>query len=236
MTSRPAIAFDRVAFSYGKTVALREISLVLQQGELAYLVGPSGAGKTTLLKLAHGQLRPASGAVEVCGVRVHRARRWAIRALRRHVSLVFEDYRLASRLTAQENVAYALRIADLSLPSGAARRRATAALASVGLGLRLDAYPRELSGGQRQRVALARALATRPLALLADEPVANLERPFAAGVLRLLEQVAEEGTAVLIATVDPGFARGTSRVIHLRQGTIADDHTPEALPWLSVVS
>ncbi|TMC02977.1 MAG: ATP-binding cassette domain-containing protein [Chloroflexi bacterium] len=235
MTSRPAIELDRVAFSYGKTAALRDVSLVLQPGELAYLVGPSGAGKTTLLKLAHGQLRPASGSVVVCGVRVHRARRRAIRTLRRRVSVVFEDYRLVSRLTALENVVYALRIADLSLPPGAARRCAAAALASVGLGGRLGAYPRELSGGQRQRVALARALASRPRALLADEPVANLDRGVATRVLGLLEHVADEGTAVLIATVHSGLARRPGRILHLREGTI-DDQSPDALPWLSIVS
>src|SRR2546423_9234837 len=93
MTPPPAVTFDRVTFAYGKTVALRDVSLVLGPGELAYLVGPSGAGKTTLLKLAHGQLRPASGSVEVCGVRVHRARRPGVRGLRPRVSRAFQDYR-----------------------------------------------------------------------------------------------------------------------------------------------
>src|SRR5437763_570087 len=106
MTPPPAVTFDRVTFAYGKAEALRDVSLVLRPGELAYLVGPSGAGKTTLLKLAHGQLRPVSGFVVVCGVRVNRAGRRGIRTLRRRVSVVFEDYRLVSRLTALENVAY----------------------------------------------------------------------------------------------------------------------------------
>jgi cell division transport system ATP-binding protein len=229
-----AVTFEHVAFSYGKSVALRDVSLALGPGEVAYLVGPSGAGKTTMLKLAHGQLRPASGAVVVCGVRLHRARKRAIRALRRRVSVVFEDYRLMSRLTALENVAYALRIVNLALPPGATRRQAAAALALVGLGSRLDAYPRELSGGQRQRVALARAVATGPQALLADEPVANLDPDVAVQVLRVLERIAEEGTAVLVATVDPRHALGAGRIIRLAEGKTAEEQTTGTRQWLSV--
>src|SRR2546429_7618391 len=102
MIPPPAVTFDRVTFAYGKTVALRDVSLVLGPGELAYLVGPSGAGKTTLLKLAHGQLRPASGSVVVCGVRVHRARRRGIRMLRRRASGVVEGLPLPGRPAAAD--------------------------------------------------------------------------------------------------------------------------------------
>jgi cell division transport system ATP-binding protein len=231
---QPAIRFDEVTFSYGRTPALRDVSLVLWPGELAYLVGPSGAGKTTLLRLAHGQLRPAAGAVVVCGVRVHRAGRRAIRGLRRRVSVAFEDGRLVSRLTAFENVVYALRIVDLDLPPGAARRRSAAALASVGLGDRGDAYPRELSNGQRQRVTLARALATRPEVLLADEPLAGLDPATGAAVQRLLERAAEDGTTVLIATVDPDLPSPASRVIRLAAGAVAGGQPVGMRPWLSV--
>ncbi len=223
----PAVRFDAVTFSYGRVRALRDVSFLLWPGELAYLVGPSGAGKTTVLKLAHGQLRPASGGVVVHGVQLHRARRRAIRNLRRSVAVVFQDFKLVARLTAQENVAYALRIVDLALPPREARRRAAGALAAVAMEGRRDAYPRELSGGQQQRVAIARALATRPRILLADDPVASLDRENAADVLGLLGGVADAGTTVLIATVGRDLAAGARRVIHLMGGAVVGQEPTE---------
>jgi cell division transport system ATP-binding protein len=222
---RPALRFDGVSFSYGRVAALHEVSLSLWPGEIAYLVGPSGAGKTTLLRLAHGQLRPTAGCVLVAGVLVHRGRCRAIRRLRRTVGLVFQDYKLMARLTALDNVAYALRVADLGLPNRVARERAARALAEVGLDGRLHAYPGELSGGQQQRVAIARALAARPSVLLADEPTANLDIENAVNVTRLLARTAQRGAAVLVATCDDGVAM-TDRAIRLIRGSIVDDRSP----------
>ncbi len=174
-TRSPAVRLEAASFCYGRAQALSDVSLTLRAGELAHLVGPSGAGKTTLLRLLHGQLRPSAGSVLVDGVPVHRARRRAIRRLRRAVAVVFQDYKLLARLTALENVVYALRITDLGIAAREASRRATSALAALGLEERRNAYPAELSGGQQQRVAIARALVVRPSVLLADEPTANLD-------------------------------------------------------------
>jgi ABC-type ATPase involved in cell division len=220
------VRFDRVSFSYGHTAILRDVSLTLLAGELAYLVGPSAAGKTTLLELAHGQRRPSAGLLQVDGVLLHRERPGALRRLRRSVGFVSQDHRLLPRLTALDNVAYALRVAELRLGGRDARQRAGRALAEVGLEHRLDAYPGELSGGQRQRVAVARALAGRPSILLADEPTANLDAESTGNVLELLRRCATQGAAVLVATCDESLA-WDHRVIRLSDGEIVQDRAPE---------
>jgi cell division transport system ATP-binding protein len=220
----PAIRFDGVSFSYGRLPALEKVSFAVAAGELAYVVGPSAAGKTTLLRLVHGQLRPQRGGLRVDGQDLTRARGRALRRLRRRVGVIFQDYRLLGRLTAEENVAYALRVVDLWLPRREAINRAGAALEAVGLEDRARAFPRQLSGGQQQRLAIARALAAAPAILLADEPTASLDRVEARKILALFELAAKGGTAVLIATHDAELvARLRYRVIGLSEGRIAWD-------------
>jgi cell division transport system ATP-binding protein len=220
---QPSLRFDSVSYSYGRLTAVDRVSFALQPGELAYLVGPSASGKTTLIRLAHGELRPASGELEVAGQPVTRARRGQLRRLRRQVGVVYQDYKLLARLTALENVAYALRVADLGLSAGDARRRAAEALDHVGLGPRAGAYPRQLSGGQQQRVAVARAVAAMPSVLLADEPGANLDVENAGRVTELLERLAGEGATVLIATCELDAAASARRVIRLAAGAVVED-------------
>jgi ABC-type ATPase involved in cell division len=219
----PSLRLDSVSYSYGAIAALDRVSFSLQPGELAYVVGPSASGKTTLIRLVHGDLRPASGRLEVAGHPVHRAHRGQLRRLRRTVAVVYQDCRLLARLTALENVAYALRVADLGLAAGEARRRAAEALGQVGLGRRLDAYPGQLSGGQQQRVAVARAMAAWPSVLLADEPGAHLDAENAARVLELLERLARDGATVLVATCELDPAATARRVIRLTAGVVVED-------------
>jgi cell division transport system ATP-binding protein len=225
----PAIAADGVGFNYGSMIALHHVSFSLARGEFAYLVGPSAAGKTTLLRMIHGQLRPSTGWLVVNSVEVGRARTSELRQLRRDVGVVFQDYKLLERLTAAENVAYALRVADLTLAPHEAERRAGAALRQVGLGGRLGAYPRELSGGQQQRLAIARALAARPFALLADEPTASLDEANAENVMELLLSVSFNGTTVLVATHDSKLVtQSRCCVLSLDRGRLETDqyHDP----------
>jgi cell division transport system ATP-binding protein len=225
----PAVAADDLGFAYGQIMALRQVNFSLAQGEFAYLVGPSAAGKTTLLRLIHGQLRPKTGSLVVNAVEVNRAGPAELRRLRREVGVVFQDYKLLERLTAVENVAYALRVADLTLAPREAERRAGAALRQVGLGGRLAAYPRELSGGQQQRLAIARALAARPLVLLADEPTASLDEANADKVVELLQSISISGTTVLVATHDSGMVRESRCcLLTLERGQVRTDryHDP----------
>jgi ABC-type ATPase involved in cell division len=219
-----ALQLVGVSFAYGAVDVLRGVHLAIAPGELVHLIGPSGSGKTTLVRLAHGQVRPAAGTLLADGIELHKARGGALRELRRrHVGVVFQDGMLLERLTALENVAYALRVADLGVHVRNARRRAAEVLTAVGLGERLDAYPRQLSGGQRQRVAIARALAPRPPILLADEPTASLDDENAENVMSLLNRAARDGTAVLVATCDRDLpAAYGRRVARLVRGEIVE--------------
>jgi cell division transport system ATP-binding protein len=222
---QPAIRFNGVSFSYGRVPAVDGVSFCIPRGEVAYLVGPSAAGKTTLLKLAHGQLRAQRGGLLVDGCDLVRARGRTLRRMRRRVGVVFQDYRLLRRLTAVENVAYALRVADLWLPRREALGRARIALEAVGMAGRAGAFPHQLSGGQQQRLAIARALAARPAILLADEPTASLDRVDARKILSLFDQAAGEGATVLVATHDEELVGASRRrVIGLSEGRVASDH------------
>ena len=197
---RPLLQVVRAAHQFGSVRALPETSLVLDGGELAFVIGPSGSGKTTLLRLLHGQLRPRQGEVWVDGHPFHR--RWwrGVAKVRRQTGFVFQDYRLLPRLTAFENVTFALQVADPQVPYNLVRKRAKEILELVELGRRAKAYPEQLSGGEKQRVALARALAPKPALLLIDEPTSALDDSRSETVMRLLLAAAKEGAAVVITS------------------------------------
>jgi len=144
----PIVELIGVSRAYGSRHALDGIDLALHPGELTLLVGPSGAGKTTLLKLINREIRPSSGAVWVAGMAAHRLKTSQVAQLRRRVGVVFQDFKLLPRLTAQENVAFALQAADLLVSGEEARERSLDALEAVGLGDRGSAFPSQLSGGQ----------------------------------------------------------------------------------------
>jgi cell division transport system ATP-binding protein len=218
------VEFRDVSIAYGSISALRGVSFAIGAGELVFLIGASGAGKTTTFRLISGQVRPTKGEVWVGGTPVHKARRHQIASVRRRVGFVGEDYGLLASRTALENVEFALRVADLSLPMAEVKRRSLAELKNVGLASRTGALPGQLSTGQRQRLALARGLVTRPLILLCDEPTAGLDSRNAIRVLRLLQRAAARQTAVLVATHDgPLAASVTARVLSLDKGKLQGD-------------
>jgi cell division transport system ATP-binding protein len=221
----PQIEFRDVSVSFGSLIALRGITFTINTGELVFLVGASGAGKTTTFRLMSGQLRPGKGQVWVDRVPVHKARRHRVAVLRRRIGFVGEDYSLLANRTALENVEFALRMSDLSLPGSEVKRRALAELRNVALLARASALPGQLSTGQRQRLALARALVTRPLVLLADEPTAGLDTRNAMRVMRLLQRAAAHQTAVVVATHDHPMASSVrARILALDKGRLAGDY------------
>ena len=233
--SAEVIRFEDVSFSYGDLPVLVGVGFELGPGELVHLVGRSGAGKTTLLRLAHGQLRPRTGRVSVDGVLILRGgdlRLW------RRVHMVFQDPRLLPRLTALENVTYALRVVDLGLSAGEARRRARGALCDAGLEERLGAFPRRLSAGQRQLVAVARAVACAPDVVLADEPTASLDAASADVVKGLFRRLTRTGAAVLLATCDADVGElgrpGAGRVLRLEDGALAEERPGGTRRWAAV--
>jgi cell division transport system ATP-binding protein len=203
--------------------ALRNVDVHVRKGDFVFLTGHSGAGKSTILKLVQMAERPTSGEVRVSGVSSARLRRGDIPKLRRKVGVVFQEFRLLSDRSAEENVAFALEV------TGAKRStihpRAARLLAKVGLAARAQAMPDELSGGERQRVAIARALANDPLILLADEPTGNLDEWAARGVFELFREINASGMTVVMATHDLDLVRRHPdyRVIELAAGEIVFD-------------
>ncbi|HUZ85642.1 MAG TPA: ATP-binding cassette domain-containing protein [Candidatus Baltobacterales bacterium] len=201
-----------------------DVCLALEPGELSFLVGPSGAGKTTLLKLINREIRPTSGKVWVDGIAAHTLKASRVSDLRRRVGVVFQDYKLLPRLTAVENVAFALQVGDLRVSDEEARDRALDALEAVGLGDRGDSFPNQLSGGQQQRVAVARAVIAKPPLLIADEPTGNLDMETAWEMMDLFEDIAAWGITVLIATHNVEIVKRLQRrVLTLVHGRLVRD-------------
>ena len=224
-----AVSLAGVSHAYDRLPALDGVSLVVGPGELVFLAGPVGAGKSTLLKVLHGDISPQRGEGWVAGLPLHRGR-GAARGLRARVGIVYQDLALLSRLTALENVVYAIQVADLWTPHAEAVARAESLLDQVGLGGRLRAYPTQLSGGQQQRLAIARAMAPRPQVLLADEPTGNLDADSARSVLSLLARLAAAGTTVIAATHGPTL---DSRIVRLEAGRVVGDASGARGLWLT---
>jgi cell division transport system ATP-binding protein len=221
---RPILEFTGVTRAYGLRLALDDVHLALEPGELTFLVGPSGAGKTTLLKLINREIRPTKGEVWVDGLAAHKLKASRVSELRRRVGVVFQDFKLLPRLTAKENVALALQVGDLRVSNEEASERSIDALEAVGLGDRGDSFPHQLSGGQQQRVAVARAVVAQPPLLIADEPTGNLDVDTSWEMMDLFADIASFGTAVLIATHNVEIVtRLQRRVLTLVEGRLVRD-------------
>ena len=223
----PAIAADQVTRAYGsgeaEVQALRGVTLRVEPGEFAAIVGPSGSGKSTLMHLLGLLDRPTTGDIRVGEREATGLSDTELAELRNEtIGFVFQAFQLLPRTTALDNVA--LPLLYRGLRKSDRRRRATLALESVGLGHRLTHRPSQLSGGEQQRVAIARALVGSPGLLLADEPTGNLDTKTGQEVMAILEQLNhEQGVAVVLVTHDPDVASRARRRIHMRDGLVESD-------------
>jgi cell division transport system ATP-binding protein len=205
-----------------KVPALSDVSFRVGKGEFVTLSGASGAGKTTLLRLLYRDELPTEGEIEVLGCDVPRLRVREAAALRRSISVVFQDARLLSRRTVYENVAFVLRV--LGTPRREVTPRVFGALRAVGLSSRAQAYPAQLSQGEAQRAALARAIARKPLLLLADEPTGGLDPSMATEVLDIIKDIWAGGTTVVLATHHASLASALrQRTLTLVGGRLVKD-------------
>jgi putative ABC transport system ATP-binding protein len=216
----PVIELVDVARKYdeGRIVALRSISLRIEQGESVAVVGRSGSGKSTLMNLMCGLDRPTGGEVRFSGRPVADRGEWTrIRAA--HVGIVFQSFCLIPTLSARQNVEVAMMGSGET--AGRMRKRAAELLDMVGLADRADDIPARLSGGERQRVGIVRALANRPALILADEPTGSLDRATGESVLALLAETRKRcGAALVLITHEPAVAALCARSIQLADGRI----------------
>ncbi|MFM7075185.1 MAG: ABC transporter ATP-binding protein [Planctomycetaceae bacterium] len=230
---RPLIVVTDVAKVYElgsvRVEALRGVSLAIRRGEYVALVGPSGSGKSTLMNTLGCLDRPTSGSYLLEGREVTALSKDERAGVRnRHLGFVFQNFNLLARTTALENVELPMIYAR-GVPARERRRRAVAALESVGLGDRLDHHPSQLSGGQQQRVAIARALVNGPSILMGDEPTGNLDSRTGQDVIDLFRRLnRDQGLTVIIVTHDRGVAAAADRVVTLRDGLVVSDETAAA--------
>lgn len=201
MSGEDLVRFENVGLRYGMGAEiLRDLNFEIAPRSFQFLTGPSGAGKTTLLKLMLLSLQPTRGLISLFGKETSKLDHTAISALRRKISVVFQDFRLLDHLTTYQNVALPLRVQEREEASY--RLEVTELLHWVGLGDRIHAFPPVLSGGEKQRAAIARALIMRPQLLLADEPTGNVDPSLARRLMRLFLELHKSGAAVIIATHD----------------------------------
>ena len=221
------IEFIDVVKSYtvGNT-ALRGVSMQIEDGEFAFLVGPSGSGKSTILKLITGEIKPSSGSVHVNGYSLERIRRREVPYLRRTVGVVFQDFRLIHTKTVYGNVAFAMRV--VGAREREIRERVPYVLELVGLDTKSRRHPRELSGGEQQRLAIARALVNNPSTIIADEPTGNLDPARSLEIMTLLQEINNLGTTVLVVTHEMELVeRFAKRVIAIDDGLVVSDGLEE---------
>ncbi|HEY9104186.1 methionine ABC transporter ATP-binding protein [Chitinimonas sp.] len=215
--------------------AVRDVSLRVTRGEALGIIGQSGAGKSTLLRLINLLERPDSGNVLLDGRELTRLGKSDLRAVRREIGMIFQQFNLLQNLTVAENVAFPLRVAGT--PRGEIALRVAENLERVGLAGKAAAYPAQLSGGQKQRVGIARALVTRPSVLLCDEPTSALDAQTTRSVLELLSGIHRElGVTIVIVTHELAVARALcQRVAVLEQGRLVEEIRLDAPAEQSVI-
>ncbi len=217
------IVFENVSKYYNKSsVALEDINFAIDKGEFVSIVGQSGAGKSTLLKLIFAEERPTQGNVYIKGKNISQIKGSNLPKLRRHIGVVFQDFKLLDKKTVFENVAFAMEVSGK--PDAEIEEDVSQVIEIVGLANKMKNYTDELSGGEKQRTAIARALVHRPDIIIADEPTGNLDLVNTWDIIQLLMKINQYGTTIVLATHNREIVNLVNkRVITIDSGRVAKD-------------
>lgn len=207
--------------------ALNSINITIDQGEFVYIVGPSGAGKSTFVKLMYREVKPSDGTITINGMDMGSIKEKKVPYLRRDIGVVYQDFKLLSKLTVYENIAFALEVIEES--PKLIRKRVMDVLELVGLKNKARFIPDELSGGEQQRVSMARAIVNHPKVVIADEPTGNLDPDTSWEIMRIFEEINAKGTTLIMATHSKEIVNTMKkRVIAVEDGLIVrDEHRGE---------
>ncbi|MBR4706454.1 MAG: cell division ATP-binding protein FtsE [Pseudobutyrivibrio sp.] len=217
------IRLDHVSKSYevGKP-ALEDVTIQIDPGEFVFVVGDSGSGKSTLIRLLLKELEPTKGRIYINGQDLKKVTHKKIPMYRRNVGVVFQNFRLLPDRNVYENVAFAMKVVESS--NRDIKKKVPAILSMVGLAAKYRSKPSQLSGGEQQRVAIARALVNEPKIILADEPTGNLDSDNTWEIMRLLEEINQRGTTVVVVTHNMEIVRAMNkRVITIKKGVVVSD-------------
>lgn len=217
------IRLENVSKNYSNGVeALKNVSIHIEKGEFVFIVGNSGSGKSTLIKLLLKEVEPTEGTIEVDGILLNKMKRRNVPKYRRKIGCVFQEFRLLKDRNVYENVAFAQRV--VATPGKKIKKDVPKILSMVGLAEKYRSLPKQLSGGEQQRVALARALVNKPSIILADEPTGNLDPKNSREIMKLLTEINNRGTTVVVVTHDKEMVNlMKKRVIAMRKGVIVSD-------------
>ena len=217
------IKLEHVSKSYSAGIpALNDVNLEIEDGEFVFIVGDSGSGKSTLIKMLLKELEPSQGTITIDGKVLGKIKRRQIPKFRRNIGVVFQDFRLLKDRNVYENIAFAQKV--IGETNRSIRKKVPNMLALVGIAAKYRSYPKELSGGEQQRVAIARALINEPNILLADEPTGNLDNNNAWEIMKLLEEINNRGTTVIVVTHNLEIVKVMKkRVITIQKGVVISD-------------
>jgi cell division transport system ATP-binding protein len=204
------------------THAVRGITLKVDRNEFVYIVGPSGAGKSTFMKMVYREEKPTKGQIFVNGVNLVSLKQRKLPYVRRHIGVIFQDFRLLPKLTIFENIAFAMEV--IESPKRLIKKRTMEVLELVKLKDKAGSYPNQLSGGEQQRIAIARAIVNNPAVIIADEPTGNLDPDTSWGIMKLLEEINYRGTTIMMATHNKEMVNTfRKRVIAIEKGMVVRD-------------
>lgn len=217
------IKLDGVSKAYTEGLpALSDVNIEIEDGEFVFVVGDSGSGKSTFIKLLLKEIEPTAGTITVGGKDLSEIKHRNIPKYRRKIGVVFQDFRLLRDRNVLENITFAQKV--IGVPNKVIKQRVPKVLSQVGIPGKYQSMPRELSGGEQQRVAIARALINEPDIILADEPTGNLDNKNAWDIMKLLEQINDRGTTVIVVTHNLEIVKVMKkRVITIKKGVVISD-------------